>query len=42
MQAARFDPPLFQMRPAGLCGNSGRTGQRWAAGDLKVPKAVEI
>ena len=27
---------------AELCGYSGRTAQRWAAGDLKVPKAVEI
>ena len=39
---ARFDPPLSQMRAAELCGYSGRTGQRWAAGDLNVPKAVEI
>jgi hypothetical protein len=39
---ARFDPPLSQMRAAELCGYSGRTGQHWAAGDLKVPKAVEI
>ena len=38
----RFDPPLSQMRAAELCGYSGRTGQRWAAGDLKAPKAVEI
>jgi len=30
------------MRAAELCGYSGRTGQRWAAGDLKAPKAVEI
>jgi hypothetical protein len=30
------------MRAAELCGYSGRTGQRWAAGDLNVPKAVEI
>ena len=37
-----FDPPLSQMRAAELCGYSGRTGQRWAAGDLNVPKAVEI
>ena len=39
---ARFDPPLSQVRAAELCGYSGRTGQRWAAGDLRVPKAVEI
>jgi hypothetical protein len=39
---ARFDPPLSQMLGAELCGYSGRTGQRWAAGDLKVLKAVEI
>jgi hypothetical protein len=39
---ARFDPPLSQVRAAELCGYSGRTGQRWAAGDLEVPKAVEI
>ena len=39
---ARFDPPLSQVRAAKLCGYSGRTGRRWAAGDLGVPKAVEI
>ena len=39
---ARFDPPLSQMRAVELCGYSARPGQRWAAGDLKVPKAVEI
>jgi hypothetical protein len=27
---------------AGASGYLGRTGQRWAAGDLEVPKAVEI
>jgi hypothetical protein len=30
---ARFDPALFQMRAAELCGYSGRTGERWHAGD---------
>jgi hypothetical protein len=39
---ARFDPPLSQMRAVELCGYSGRAGQRWTAGDLKIPKAVEI
>ena len=39
---ARFDPPLSQMRAVELCSYSGRTGQRSAADDLKVPKAVEV
>jgi hypothetical protein len=39
-KATRSPAISYQMRAAELCGYSGRTGQRWAAGE--VPKAVEI
>jgi hypothetical protein len=39
---ARFNPPLSQVRAAEMFGYTGRTGQRWASGELPVPKAIEL